>query len=357
MYNRVLNRPMFKRGGDVMDAQGTGITSGLDTPRRGRVTGPGEYSKTLEEMITEKVEDIRVTPEQRRSNALDAITSGFLNPKARTMGEALYYTNAARKSGIEPLEASVTERKFELDKMPLEKTMAEDVARAGIGETATRTRANILNQAILKRKQWETANPDGDFRTSPEYSDYENQIIIATQGKITTQGEARKTALELMMVDDTFATWYRAADVLPDSDSRKKEYQKRVKDALDRTVNYLMSVQAKAHGGRIGYQLGVGPNVMEEQVTDTVQMPGETVQATEQVEEVLPKSDTPSIPGQDPYLLLRARLPQEVTDDVVRLIAYNPEAFKDFASIESQEDIMLFNQKYGVELVLPTEQA
>ena len=43
MYNRILNRPMFKRGGDVMDAKGTGITSGLDTPRRGRVTAPGGY--------------------------------------------------------------------------------------------------------------------------------------------------------------------------------------------------------------------------------------------------------------------------------------------------------------------------
>ena len=348
MYNRVLNRPMFKRGGDVMDAQGTGITSGLDTPRQRY-----EFGEEVEKLS----ETIRVSPDQRRSNAMDAITSGFLNPKARTVGEGIYYTNMARKSGIEPLEASVAERKFELDKMPLEKTMAEDVARAGIGETATRTRANILNQAILKRKQWESKNPQGDFRTSPEYSDYENQIIIATQGKTTTQGEARQTALELLMVDETFAGWYRFASVLPDSDPRKKDYQQRVKDALDRTVNYLMSVQAKAHGGRIGYQLGVGPNVMEEQVTDTVQTPGETVQATEQVEEVLPKSDTPSIPGQDPYLLLRARLPQEVTDDVVRLIAYNPEAFKDFASIESQEDIMLFNQKYGVELVLPTEQA
>ena len=347
MYNRVLNRPMFKRGGDVMDAQGTGITSGLDT-RRQRY----EFGEEVEKLS----ETIEVSPEQRRSNAMNAITSGFLNPKARTMGEALYYTNAARKSGIEPLEASVSERKFELDKMPLEKTMAEDVARAGIAESATRTRANILNQAILKRKQWESANPDGDFRTSPEYSDYENQIIIATQGKTTTLGEARATALELMMVDPKFAKIYRAAAVLPEGE-QKDLAKKQVKDALDRTVNYLMSVQAKAHGGRIGYQLGVGPNVMEEQVTDTVQTPGETVQATEQVEEVLPKSDTPSIPGQDPYLLLRARLPQEVTDDVVRLIAYNPEAFKDFASIESQEDIMLFNQKYGVELVLPTEQA
>ena len=347
MYNRVLNRPMFKRGGDVMDAQGTGITSGLDTPRQ-RYEFAGDVEKLSE--------TIEVSPEQRRSNALDAITSGFLNPKARTMGEALYYTNAARKSGIEPLEASVAERKFELEKIPFETISGERIQKAGIPESATRTRANILNQAILKRKQWESKNPQGDYRTSPEYSDYENQIIIATQGKTTTLGEARATALELMMVDPKFALIYRGSVVLPEGE-QKELAKKQVKEALDRTVDYLMSVQAKAHGGRIGYQLGVGPNVMEEQVTDTVQMPGETVQATEQVEEALPKSDTSSIPGQDPYKLLRARLPQEITDDVVRLIAYNPEAFKDFAGIESQEDVMLFNQKYGVELILPTEQA
>ena len=35
MYNRILNRPMFKLGGDTVDAQGTGITSGLDAPRQG----------------------------------------------------------------------------------------------------------------------------------------------------------------------------------------------------------------------------------------------------------------------------------------------------------------------------------
>jgi hypothetical protein len=95
-------------------------------------------------------------------------------------------------------------------------------------------------------------------------------------------------------------------------------------------------------------------------VTDTFKMPGETIQASEQVEEVLPKNGSMSqipMPGQDPYMLLRARLPQEITDDVVRLIAYNAEAFADFAAIESQEDVMLFNQKYQVELVLPTEQA
>ena len=57
------------------------------------------------------------------------------------------------------------------------------------------------------------------------------------------------------------------------------------------------------------------------------------------------------MPGQannDPYTLLRTRLPQEISDDVVRLIAYNPDAFADFASIETQEDVIAFNQKWGV---------
>ena len=56
MYNRILNRPMFKRGGDVMDAKGTGITSGLDTPRhgyhRGRVVRPGGYNGEMEDIET-----------------------------------------------------------------------------------------------------------------------------------------------------------------------------------------------------------------------------------------------------------------------------------------------------------------
>ena len=33
MYNRILKRPMFKRGGSSFQAQGTGITSPFDTPR------------------------------------------------------------------------------------------------------------------------------------------------------------------------------------------------------------------------------------------------------------------------------------------------------------------------------------
>ena len=42
-------------------------------------------------------------------------------------------------------------------------------------------------------------------------------------------------------------------------------------------------------------------------------------------------------------------------DDVVRLIAASPEALEDFATIATQQDVDLFNQKYSVNLVLPQE--
>jgi hypothetical protein len=42
MYNRTLKRPMFRIGGSA----GTGITTGLDKPKRGLVNEPGKYSQS-----------------------------------------------------------------------------------------------------------------------------------------------------------------------------------------------------------------------------------------------------------------------------------------------------------------------
>ena len=55
------------------------------------------------------------------------------------------------------------------------------------------------------------------------------------------------------------------------------------------------------------------------------------------------------------YEELRARLPQEVSDEIVRLLANSPEALEDFAVIKTEQDIANFNKKYGVNLVLPAE--
>jgi hypothetical protein len=55
------------------------------------------------------------------------------------------------------------------------------------------------------------------------------------------------------------------------------------------------------------------------------------------------------------YSTLRARLPKEISDEVVKLISASPEALEDFATIATQSDVDMFNQKYSVNLTLPQE--
>ena len=50
--SRVLRRPMFRGG--IADSEGTGITSGLDTPKRGLVDGPGGYAGDLDAILKQQ---------------------------------------------------------------------------------------------------------------------------------------------------------------------------------------------------------------------------------------------------------------------------------------------------------------
>ena len=93
--------------------------------------------------------------------------------------------------------------------------------------------------------------------------------------------------------------------------------------------------EESADGGRIGLQMGSEPKSMTQQ---PMSMNQET-------------SQTPKID----FATLRARLPKEIGDDIVRLIAQSPEALEDFATIATQQDVDQFNTKYSVNLVLPQE--
>ena len=124
---------------------------------------------------------------------------------------------------------------------------------------------------------------------------------------------------------------------------------------MHRNSDYIRnsSGAAYAEGGRVGYNMGMGP-VMDEniQMSEQIDTPQGDMSMTEDVNIM---EQDPGASAEDPYTLLRARLPEEITDDIVRLIAYNPEAFKDFAAIETQEDVINFNKMYQVELVIPAE--
>ena len=118
-----------------------------------------------------------------------------------------------------------------------------------------------------------------------------------------------------------------------------------------------------AMGGlpRNRYNMGMGP-AMDQQtdmsMTENIDTPQGDMSMTENVDltQMGQQAGFPAQTTEDPYVLLRARLPKEITDDVVRLIAYNPDAFSDFADIETQDDVISFNQKWGVELVVNTDE-
>ena len=110
-------------------------------------------------------------------------------------------------------------------------------------------------------------------------------------------------------------------------------------------ANYLIGLVSNIDAG-----LAEGGSVTEDINVMTATPAGMTdvnVEETETVNEPQPM--------QVSYDELRARLPQQITDDIVNLLAESYEALADFAQIATQSDVDNFNSKYGVELVLPQE--
>ena len=91
-------------------------------------------------------------------------------------------------------------------------------------------------------------------------------------------------------------------------------------------------------GGRVKRALG-SPSTGEQIITTEAQTIG-----AETAEKPVLKLD---------YAQLRDRLPSEITDDVVQLLANSEEALQEFAYIQTQNDVDAFNLKYGVNLIIP----
>ena len=110
----------------------------------------------------------------------------------------------------------------------------------------------------------------------------------------------------------------------PSLNSAISTIQTRMKNAL-----------GKKDGGRIGFANG-SPI---EQITETVE--------TSEV----PTAQVTQLSFEE----LRSRLPQEITDDVVKFLSTSNEALQDFAYIRTAGDVKKFNMKYGLNLVLPAQ--
>ena len=133
-----------------------------------------------------------------------------------------------------------------------------------------------------------------------------------------------------------------------------QEKEKKIRELVNSLLGSGLDL---VQGGRVGFQEGT-PNPTLPQPKPKGPMDDRKV---ENLMKAAPALENPgevkqmAMKDEDVFAALRRRLPKEITDDVVRLIAYNAEAFADFADISDQSDVDSFNEKYNVQLVLPVE--
>ena len=348
MQNRTLRRPMFRRGGSA-----EGITSGLDKPKRGLVDEPGGYSGDpfTKENLLKQYDTAREVSSQINPNTGSDMNRFLINfgldlvsrPQSGNIFQQV--ATSAKQPTADLYETKdrndILRRQNEGD---IFKAIIEGQSEA-VGGEGKQYRDIMVGQEV-DRLVGAIANADAKL-LDPETTD-------AEKAAINTQLKADKINLRRYQKDDPIATFFLKEDKAALNLLKKiradllekniKKYPKKEEDVqliLDSMSIFRQTmesgtyntgeVQAKADGGRIGYDMGGDVEPMQTQMQ-------------------------PEMPAADiDYDSLRARLPQSVTDDIVELLSVSVEALEDFATIQTQQDVDNFNTKHNVNLVLPSE--
>jgi len=399
MYNRILKRPMFRRGGPSFQAQGTGITSPYDTPRRGLVQYPGGYAgdDTLEQIDIERKE-IFETP---KGTWLDDVIGSFgaystpykESGEAKTIGEmgaeqakGITAIRKERKekqdlaalSGLESREATLIRGEEQTAKLAVmkQKHAYDKIIEGMRGENLEFKQQikNERNRADQKIAALDKTDPKYDEQVAAieaEFNNISRQIVRGTPGMTELIQSAKDNLWKIHQASVNIGMasflqvlldqWNAKADQDPKLDKKTIVdiiQEQAVADVAGTTAAASVLIQQKAKGGRVGFQnsfagtVGEGQNVLQ----------GEGAAVQEEIFTPTTDITPPEImsQGQDssvqmPYQEFRAAIPAEVSDEIVQLIYYNQDAFADFAQITTQADVYAFNNKYGVSLVLPMD--
>ena len=374
--NRTLRRPMFRMGGSTNE----GITSGLDAPRQGYKT-PGTVqpfdmsrvlSQTREQMTPENLAMYAPYIDRPEGEGLSRFLINFGLNLASTppvgkgfSGLISTAAGAAKEPTAQLFEDLDTQR---LSKRAAEadlfKTLLEgniDVAAAaaeGSGEATAKTysqleiskkiKSEVANIARLK-KEIKALPQEG----TPEFNkDTKDALMLELRQSSESLDFLRKKnpQAEALLKNDTIVDGL-VASIMQELSKDREKYPKGMQDKqlyIDAIAEFQAIIQGAktefADGGRVEYRvgggvMGGGEDMGANRVTETATTPEPT--------------KVPDMPIS--YDQLRARLPKEIGDDIVRLIASSPQALEDFATIATQSDVDLFNQKYNVNLVLPQE--
>ena len=147
---------------------------------------------------------------------------------------------------------------------------------------------------------------------------------------IKFKGDKNNDTYKKMISEYNAALSYLAAENDPAINAAITQIQSRMQNAL-----------GKKDGGRIERALG-SPETGEIGTMPMSQTTNNSETPTAQVSKLS-------------FEELRSRLPQEVTDDVIRFLSQSEQALQDFAYIRTAGDVKKFNMKYGLNLVLPAQ--
>ena len=347
MNYKVMQRPMFKLGGKAA-SQGTGITSGLDE-RVNYSDGAFGTGRSIEDLKGMDLADLIALQTAGYDKSMQGLSDMRDIVKLQTLGNLAtnvlpniergglsgvvdffqnpMTTESAIKglAGLKQVDLKEKELqgkgldKFISGKIGLEKL---DIARSKANKELDREiRLRLGNEAQILL---DSVGGDKSKFTPSQFNEYERKMKISMGSGFLTESEAKAQA-------------YQIASNIFDIDSIGN---KRFMDEVEKIASSLYyggRREKDASGGRVGRMMG-SPMTGEQPMTNPMAVERKDVAMETQGQ------------GNDAYAMLRARLPQEIPDDVVRLIAYNKEAFADFASIKNQEDVSSFNQKYGVSM-------
>ena len=352
---------MFRMGGSANQ----GITSGLEKPKRGLVDEPGSYSVTeqLEELYKSADELSKSRrPKETYKDRDDFLINLGLDLVSRPPSSNIISTIGQSAKG--PF------KQFQTAQAQKRKTQAE--SESDLFNTLVGARAKVMGSEGGGKTYAKLEVANDIERTIEEIADLEKKVKAGTPGAqieldqkrarlvyLTKENAVGKSLmgqtefaanvlkgivnrLKTEMMDDpnnpgSKIPKYRGGNKDPEllAEARRQYYQF-FKTMPDDT-------EEKAEGGRIGYQ-DAGP---------VMPAAGDMGQATGNMQqETMPEEIQQDLTFEE----LRNRLPQEIGDDIINLILTSAEAMEDFATIQTEQDISIFNKKYGVNLVLPSEE-
>ena len=369
--NRTLRRPMFRIGGSVAE----GITSGLDHPQptasrprystgnivldRTKASFP-EYQKALQSVRPKREAD---WPDFLTSFGLDLLTrpkQGNIFQQLASSAKGPYGQWMERKTGREGVDDKLASALFG-DVMDIETRKYEaekEVEAEAAGKTdkefdpgAAVKIDNLRKKSYQDKLQLENELAELKAKQNPSEEDIiriqqiEKAELPAVEGTINDLEGAETTLQKIAQAGEDMQDRFNdMIDELLTTTNPKTGEDYTQAEAIQEALR-VFGTFFKSKGGRVGYQMGGDV------------MPGQPMQASMPMNQ----GPRPTDQGQDDSVQdlsfeeLRARLPQEITNDIIQLIVSSKQALVEFANIRTQQDVNAFNQKYDVNLVVPQE--